>query len=175
MAATAPPVALENRVDDEKDQFEIKSYNVQCFCDVLCCTTKDLVLRNDELYYKYWCTPCNCGKEAHYPYGELSGVGEVKMCCCCPAVNPGFQDSPEGPTTFLIGCCGDQEMTTEIVEELKQRTRARGDIGQMKKTEELRENMTVLLAKVSRLEANVAAIMKHLKVPAPTESEMKMQ
>uniref|UniRef100_A0A6U3CCT7 Uncharacterized protein n=1 Tax=Lotharella globosa TaxID=91324 RepID=A0A6U3CCT7_9EUKA len=172
--AEHPPQELVDRVDDEKDQFEVKHYDVRCCCDWFCCHSKDLALRNDELYYKSWCAPCNCGEEKHYPYGELSGVGEVKQCCCCPAINPGFVQ--EGETPFMLGCCGDQEITTEVVEELKKRTRARGDIGQMKKTEQIKEDMNVLLAKVSKLEANVAAIMKHLKVPPPGEtSEQKMQ
>mmetsp|Transcript_12911 Transcript_12911/g.31644 ORF Transcript_12911/g.31644 Transcript_12911/m.31644 type:complete len:176 (+) Transcript_12911:35-562(+) len=167
------PHPLMDRVDDEKDQFEVKHYDVRCCCDVLCCHTKELTLRNDELYYRTWCTLFNCGEEKQYPYGELAGVGEAKQCCCCPAINPGFEH--EGDTPFMLGFCGDQQITTEIVEELKKRTRVRGDIGQMKRTEEIKENMSVLLAKMSRLEANMAAIMKHLKIAPPTENQQQMQ
>mmetsp|Transcript_12123 Transcript_12123/g.16819 ORF Transcript_12123/g.16819 Transcript_12123/m.16819 type:complete len:165 (+) Transcript_12123:27-521(+) len=162
----------DQKMDDQKDQFEVKHYDVRGCCDSCCCLTKDLTLLDDELHYKSWCYACNSGQEKVFPYGELSGMGEVKQCCCCPAINPGF--SHENETPFTIGCCGDQKVTTEIVEELKKRARARGDIGQMKKTTELHRNMNELLAKVARVEASVAAIMKHLKIRSPME-EQKMQ
>mmetsp|Transcript_25913 Transcript_25913/g.36115 ORF Transcript_25913/g.36115 Transcript_25913/m.36115 type:complete len:170 (+) Transcript_25913:109-618(+) len=166
---SAAPKPFQDQVDDDNAVFENKTYDVRGWCDVLCCAEKVLTLTNDSVEYHSNCV-FGCHDDRSYPYGELSGVGTAKACGCCPGIKPGFP--VPGPDGIVVGCCGDLDLTNEIVGELQKRSRQRGDIGQMKRTEEMQEDMKLLLTKVSRMESNLALVMKALKV-APAQ-EVKM-
>uniref|UniRef100_A0A7S2LLC8 Uncharacterized protein n=1 Tax=Leptocylindrus danicus TaxID=163516 RepID=A0A7S2LLC8_9STRA len=94
-----------------------------------------------------------CGKNvSRRPYGELGSVDKSSICCF-QALHSNF-----GP--IMPGCGCDGEKVDFAVAELKKRMKARGDTGQIKRTEEL-------LKKFNALDAKLDLIMDHLKIEKP--------
>jgi len=60
------------------------------------------------------------------------------------------------------GCGCDEQKVDEIVSDLKQRMKGRGDTGQIARAEEQ-------LDKIAQLEAKVDLILDHLNIPQPNE------
>lgn len=94
-----------------------------------------------------------CGKNvSRRPYGELGSVDKAN-CCCFQSMASNF-----GPITPGCGCDG--EKVDFAVAELKTRMKARGDTGQIKRTEEL-------LKKFNALDVKLNLIMDHMKIQQP--------
>mmetsp|Transcript_505 Transcript_505/g.567 ORF Transcript_505/g.567 Transcript_505/m.567 type:complete len:180 (-) Transcript_505:116-655(-) len=129
-----------------------------CFPCMACCAMQELTLRleAEEVYV----TSKNiCDQRNHrLPYGELAGVGIGKNCCGCYTIT-GLAHVPE----ISPGWGGEEELEEilEIVANLKARQKARGDTGQIQRSEEA-------LQRVIRMEQKVDAIMKHLNIADPT-------
>lgn len=82
-----------------------------------------------------------CGKHvSKRPYGELGSV-DRSTCLCCISVESAF-----GPISPGCGC--DTERVDEIVMELKQRMRQRGDTAQIQRTEETLQRLTEVETKL---------------------------
>ncbi len=84
-----------------------------------------------------------CGRHtSKRPYGELGHI-EKANCCCFVSVRSGFGEiSP--------GCGCEKDTVDEIVLELKQRMRARGDTAQIVRAEET-------LSKLGEIEAKLVS------------------
>jgi len=84
-----------------------------------------------------------CGKHvSKRPYGELGSV-DRSTCLCCVSVESAF-----GPISPGCGC--DAETVDEIVNELKQRMRERGDTAQILRAEQTLERLEDVEAKLVR-------------------------
>lgn len=90
------------------------------------------------------------------PYGELGSV-DRGTCCCCISVESAF-----GPLSPGCGC--EQEKVDEIVTDLKQRMRTRGDTAQIQRAEET-------LERLDQVDAKLDAILDHLNIPKPMKME----
>eukprot|EP00978_Attheya_sp_CCMP212_P002821 scaffold5798_cov61-Attheya_sp.AAC.2 len=101
-----------------------------------------------------------CGKTvSRRPYGELGSV-DKSNCLCCYSVTSGLGE-------IAPGCGCDEQKVDEIVSDLKQRMKGRGDTGQIARAEEQ-------LDKIAQLEAKVDLILDHLNIPQPNEMDRTM-
>ena len=66
-----------------------------------------------------------------------------------------------------LGC--ETELVETIVNELKERMKARGDTGNIKRAEQTIDMVAKVQNDVSALTAKVDLILKHLSIPAPDE------
>jgi hypothetical protein len=139
LTATAIGEAPEVKVEDTV-VFEHREFDVQNTCENCCaCFTasSQLVLEPNEVFLiKKNC--CGTTKK-RLPYGELGSVDEITACGCCAAFNAGSLAAagPNGEAGAIQPGCGcSKELVSEIVEELNQRQRHRGDTAKMKMAEE---------------------------------------
>lgn len=123
--------------------------------------TRRLDLESEEVVLHSDCC-LGCHTVTRMPYGELGNVSQTKMCCCT-----GFSS---GLISITPGNCCETSLVGAVVRELQDRMKARGDTGNIKRTE---ENALQL----SHLHAKVDAVMAHLQiaaVPAPMEMKERM-
>ena len=84
-----------------------------------------------------------CGKHvSKRPYGELGSV-DRSTCLCCVSVESAF-----GPISPGCGC--DTATVNDIVDELKQRMRLRGDTAQIQRAEQTLERLDEVEHKLVR-------------------------
>jgi hypothetical protein len=96
-----------------------------------------------------------CGKtELKAPYGELGSVGKSN-CCCFVSVTGGVGE-------MCIGCGCSNKKVDEIVFELKERIRGRGDTAQIKRQEDT-------LKRLDDVESKLDLIIAHMKIPVSSE------
>merc|ERR1712232_788896 len=89
-----------------------------------------------------------CGKYvSKRPYGDLGHV-DRSNCLCCVSVTSAF-----GPIAPGCGCS--ESRVDEIVQELRERVKSRGDAAQIRRSEETLE----------RLDAKLNALMEFLRIP----------
>jgi len=146
---------------------ETKAYNIQNYCEVLCSILPicwcnfplkhELVLEPEEVVTTR--KTCCAENVQRKPYGELGSVDITQSCGCCWSVNGG----PGGQISPGWGC--NRSVVQEIHRELKCRQQTRGDQGQIQRADQTLQSVTAIHQKVDHLEANMAAIMAHLKVP----------
>ena len=84
------------------------------------------------------------------PYAELGSV-DRGSCLCCVSV-----ESALGPISPGCGC--DERRVDDIVLELKQRMRYRGDAAHVQQAE-------LTLTRLEQVEAKLDVIMAHLSIP----------
>lgn len=119
----------QENMDRDMIVFEHKDYDVtnnyfrMCTC---CMGHQQLNLEHEEANLNV--KTCCSNSTERRPYGQLGSVDEAKQCGCCVLVssnlgmiNPGW------------GC--EEDVVSEIVVELKQRMKARGDTGNIQRQE----------------------------------------
>jgi hypothetical protein len=95
-----------------------------------------------------------CGTNiAKHPYGELGSVGRGNCFCCVSA------DSAFGPISPGCGCDG--EKVDDVVTILKERVRARGDTGQIQRTEQTLQRLHEVDTKLVRPFCNTGKYIPH--------------
>mmetsp|Transcript_19058 Transcript_19058/g.44394 ORF Transcript_19058/g.44394 Transcript_19058/m.44394 type:complete len:156 (+) Transcript_19058:75-542(+) len=98
-----------------------------------------------------------CGQSvSKRPYGELGSV-EKATCLCCVNASSSFGD-------ICPGCGCETDLVEDLVRELKDRQRGRGDTAQIKRAEQT-------LQRLDDIESKLDAIMSHLKIPDPGPME----
>jgi hypothetical protein len=121
-----------------KEILESKTINVSNYMEMICsCTTRELVLDAEEANLGiYKCGGCQTIKSRR-EYGELGFVEKQKSCICCFKVASDLSPIP-GMGDMVPGCpCTNRSQVNVIVQELRERMSARGQVGQMKKQEKL--------------------------------------
>jgi hypothetical protein len=84
-----------------------------------------------------------CGQHiSRRPYGELGSVDRGNCLCCVSIVSSFGEISP--------GCGCEREIVDEIVTELKQRMRRRGDTAQIQRAEQMLQRLDVVESKLVR-------------------------
>mmetsp|Transcript_10702 Transcript_10702/g.30581 ORF Transcript_10702/g.30581 Transcript_10702/m.30581 type:complete len:226 (+) Transcript_10702:115-792(+) len=162
-------------------QFERIEYDVtDRFCQWLCLLTcpihwlplvpgvmgtKTMILEEEEAVLNINCQPF-CNIDTRRPYGELGSVDQ-HHCLCCTGVSSGLSSS--APLYVGWGC--EHDRVAEIVAELKKRMKARGDTGQLAKTEEALQEIQALRHELSSMKADMKLVLRALNVP---DHEMTM-
>ena len=119
--------------------------------------SKTIILEEEEAVFKA-SNPC-CKVETRRPYGELGSVDEGN-CLCCVGVTSGLTKGQ--PVNPGWGCNAPYVM--EIVKDMKQRMKTRGDTGNIQRAEKTYEE-------VRALRSDLHKVMDHLKIPhAPMSS-----
>lgn len=131
----------------EEPTFDTQSWNVMCCCEHLNCVSRTVELGPDEVTIRTVRGLDRATITERRPYAQIDDVQKNKGCGCC--VNMTAGDLLPEPLSNGTGC--DDATITQIVDELKRRIDIRGNIGQMKKLEQimakvddLRVLMTVL-------------------------------
>merc|ERR1719189_1548065 len=120
------PEASAGKVVLERKEIDVASY-----IEKLCCTQKTLQLTEEEAILDIQaCGCCN-----HYvqkrEYGEIGYVEKQKNCICCFSVSSNLSPIP-GQGDFTPACpCTNRTQVTSIVQELRYRMGARGQVGQI--------------------------------------------
>mmetsp|Transcript_15385 Transcript_15385/g.20169 ORF Transcript_15385/g.20169 Transcript_15385/m.20169 type:complete len:160 (-) Transcript_15385:180-659(-) len=154
------------RVDNEgtpDHTYDVSDVFLKLFC---CCGTQKLLLYPEEAHLV---TQVPCGKEhKKLPYGELGSVDKVNFLCC-HSFNSSFTEQGIAP-----GCCGigKQSFVDEIVTELKERMRARGDTGQIKRAEETVEMLKALTTRMDGIESKLDRVLQKLDGNSPIQNMM---
>lgn len=115
---------------------------------------KTLRMEAEEAVLSYDCLCCD--GNTRRPYGEL---GSVDVSHCGPCI--GFSSNLAKDFPIYPGNCCETALVNEIVDELKNRMKQRGDTGQIKRTEAMAEH-------VLAIETKIDAIMAHMNIPIPT-------
>lgn len=165
---------------DNAVKFDIKEYAVTdpVIQAILCLTcplhflpcipgilgTKTMVLEEEEAVLKINFKPF-CSIETRRPYGELGSV-DKHHCLCCVGVASNLSSSI--PLYLGSGC--DEERVSEIVAELKKRMKARGDTGQIARTEEALKEIHQLRNELIELKADMKLVLRALNVPEASEA-----
>lgn len=148
--------------------FAHKEFDVTNSCAKLCScgmASSMLVLEADEVFLRN--EDC-CGSETkRMPYGEIGSVDQRFACGCWSSFNAGgLAPGVDGaPGQISPGCGCEKGKVSEIVEELNQRQRQRGDVAQMKRADEQAKNIKIISDRMNVMEAKMDAIMEHLEVP----------
>jgi hypothetical protein len=124
-----------------------------------------LTLETEEAHYKV-VTPCST-ETKRMPYGQLGSVDKKTACGCCIGVDSNLTPGEGMMISPGLGC--ETELVETIVNELKERMKARGDTGNIKRAEQTIDMVAKVQNDVSALTAKVDLILKHLSIPAPDE------
>mmetsp|Transcript_18698 Transcript_18698/g.45064 ORF Transcript_18698/g.45064 Transcript_18698/m.45064 type:complete len:169 (-) Transcript_18698:188-694(-) len=158
MAAAAPDASVV---------FERKEYNVVDFCRQCCCcftASRRLILEPEEAVLEDKNICCTSTKRA--PYGEM-GTVDKSNCLCCVGMTTGLTGSGEGAQPISPGCGCSEALVNEILEELKKRIKARGDTGQIQRTEKTQQLLQVTVGQVTELNAKVDLILRQMNIQPP--------
>jgi len=130
---------------EKKKEFPTKAYDVSNYIAMLCgCTTQELVLEKEEaVLTTNQCLGCNSVRQKR-EYSELGSVQAVKSCFCCRAVASDIGGLAPG-----FGCSG--SVVTQIVDDLRERMNARGDIGQIQKQEKLLKGLAPVMSELAAI------------------------
>jgi len=125
---------------------------------------KTLTLEEEEAYYEVHCGICNA--DTRRPYGELGSVDKTNVLCCKGVSSDLFRGWCVAP-----GCGCQEEKVDEIVAELKARMKERGDTGQIRRTDEVVEEVRALREDVSEMKEDMKKIMQALNIEVATVME----
>ena len=125
---------------------------------------KTMILEQEEAVLAIDCQPF-CSIETRRPYGELGSVDQTS-CLCCTGVSSNLSQS----MPLFIGWGCEYNKVGEIVQELKRRMKARGDTGQIAKTEAALKELHELRAEMKELKADMKLVLNALKVPSSSSS-----
>jgi hypothetical protein len=137
---TTPPTAKEQVVSFERVEYDATDYVCQLFlcltCPLHCLPlipgfmgSKRIILDEEEAVAEV--RLCGlCSVDTRRPYGELGSVDKVNFLCCSGVGSDLSKSMP-----IFVGCGCEDDRVSEIVAELKKRMKARGDTGQIRKTE----------------------------------------
>jgi hypothetical protein len=121
-----------------------------------------MILEEDEAVLRTNCQPF-CTIDTRRPYGELGSVDKHR-CLCCSGV---ASDLSSSLPIYIGWGCNDHKVS-EIVQELKRRMKARGDTGQIARTEEALQEIRELRSELDELKADVKLVLAALNVPPTT-------
>ncbi|GAB5356472.1 hypothetical protein AAMO2058_000292600 [Amorphochlora amoebiformis] len=160
-------VALENQQDpDEKWEdlhFDLGPCPGRCCA---CCCGLTIDFKDDHITLKNYECWSFCKNEAEFPYGEISGVTQNRECGCCWGISGlKLPIQPGSP------CCCEGELVKAFVQEVKKRTRAKGDAAQLKATYSVQDDVKMIVNQVGLLngkldsqEKKLDAIIAHMRV-----------
>lgn len=137
----------------ELQKFEHIEYDVtQGYCGPCTCTKTTLYLEPEEvlLVHKTLCS----SQVKRFPYGQLQQVTQATMFCCCTLV----QSSELG--TLNPGCGCDVALVADIAKHLKERMKARGDTGNIRR----QEHANKLAEDTDRM---LDALLTYYRIPIP--------
>lgn len=145
-------LSAEDKVMDMQ-LFEHLEYDVTPgYCGPCFCTKHELTLEAEEVLLV---KTTLCSTEVkRFPYGQLQNVTQAKMCCCCVIVKS------EELGALTPGCGCDVAKVEEIAKHLKERMKARGDTGNIKRQEHANK-----LARDS--DRMLDAILTYYRIPIP--------
>lgn len=165
------------------EPFPIQEYNVtDHFCQGLLLLTcplhflplipghlgsKKMILEEEEAVLQVNCKPF-CTINTRRPYGELGSVDKTHCLCCV-----GVASNLSGTFPIFIGNGCEDEKVSEIVAELKLRMKARGDTGQISRTEETLKEIQELRTELSDLKADMKLVLKALNIPTSDDNLME--
>mmetsp|Transcript_11079 Transcript_11079/g.27257 ORF Transcript_11079/g.27257 Transcript_11079/m.27257 type:complete len:158 (-) Transcript_11079:178-651(-) len=142
-------------------RFEHKELDVSCCIEQLFCGGTKLIMGEEEVELKKKSCAGICNSTKRGPYGEM-GTVDGGNCLCFK----GFSASslmPDGDMQ-CIGCGCEGEKVDEIVAELKNRQKFRGDRAKVRMAE-------ATLSSLEELTSKVDLIMNHLNIEAPGKGE----
>lgn len=146
------------------EAFPVKAFTVTsgcCCCLTLCPATLTLETEEAVFVRKTCCSTDN----KRMPYGQLGSVDKQTSCGCCIGVKSNLTPSEGDMISPKCGC--ETGLVEEIVFELKERMKARGDTGNIKRAEQTIDLVQDVKTEVATLTAKIDAIMAHLNIPAP--------
>lgn len=131
---------------------------------------KRMIMDGDEVVVEVEC-PCY-SVNTRRPYGELGSVDKVKYCGCS-----GVSSNLTKSMPIFIGWGCDDVGVTEIVDELKKRMKARGDTGQIRRTEQALKEVQELRYEMTEMRQDMKALLTHFNVvvPIPSPSEQMVR
>ena len=125
---------------------------------------KTMILEEEEAVLAINCQPF-CNIETRRPYGELGSVDQTS-CLCCTGVSSNLSKS----MPLFPGCGCEYSKVGEIVQELKRRMKARGDTGQIAKTEEALKELHELRVEMKELKVDMKLLLDAMKVPSSSST-----
>eukprot|EP00638_Chattonella_subsalsa_P008649 CAMPEP_0117765978 /NCGR_PEP_ID=MMETSP0947-20121206/20513_1 /TAXON_ID=44440 /ORGANISM="Chattonella subsalsa, Strain CCMP2191" /LENGTH=163 /DNA_ID=CAMNT_0005588895 /DNA_START=173 /DNA_END=664 /DNA_ORIENTATION=- len=161
MAAKVVKVGNEGNPEHTYDVTDV-------FLKIFCCpcSTETLLLYPEEAHL---ITKTPCAKiDKKFPYGELGNV-EKSNFLCCHFLNASFSERGLAPGCYGIG---KESFVNEIVTELKERMRARGDTGQIKRAEETVEMLKALTTRMDGIESKLDRVLQKLDGNSPIQNMM---
>jgi hypothetical protein len=148
-------------------------FDVSNFMEMLNCTTKELRLDVDEAHLKI--NRC-CGLQTYVTHREYAAMGFVekkKSCICCFTLStdmgPSTMEGGMGSGELQPGCpCTNGGRVTMLVQALRERMAARGQVGQIRKQEKM-------LKLILEIEEGLNSYCDHAGIPFPPTQEKMRQ
>eukprot|EP00928_Gymnodinium_smaydae_P029159 TRINITY_DN22035_c0_g1_i2.p1 TRINITY_DN22035_c0_g1~~TRINITY_DN22035_c0_g1_i2.p1 ORF type:complete len:699 (-),score=74.54 TRINITY_DN22035_c0_g1_i2:400-2421(-) len=163
-------IAIPKKVRPQfnKEPLPTKVIDVSGFLDPICLTTKTLRLEAEEAHMEISvCGGCN-SINTKREYGELGFVEKQKSCICCFRVSSDISPIP-GQSDMMPGIpCANRAQVNVIVRELRERMAKRGQVGQIKKQEQI-------LSMISNVEEQMLAMKDNLGLPFPPPEQELMK
>jgi hypothetical protein len=126
------------------ETFPTKTLDVSNYIEMACgCTSKELILDAEEAVLNinkcFGMQTVTSKRE----YGQIGFVEKQKNCICCFKVASDLSPVP-GMSDMVPGCtCANRAQVTSIVQELRERMAARGQVGQIRKQEKMLKMINV--------------------------------
>lgn len=141
-------------------EFDVTNNIEQC----LACSSKQLTLGPEEATLQM-STCCGCQKiTSKREYGELGFVEKQKNCICCFKVASDISPLP-GQGDMAPGCpCTNRAKVSAIVRELRDRMAVRGQVGQIKKQEQI-------MQMIGDINGDMKLVTAHLGIQFPPSQE----
>ena len=167
------PVVADDNTTTYVTRFDHKEYDTTNLCEKFCppgslcmCFSlqQKLILEPEEAVL-VTSTICSTTNQRR-PYGELGSVDKYTSFGICASIVYGQSYLTPG-----LGCS--TELVEEIVAELKQRMKARGDTGQIQRAETMLEELKEVQHDVAALDAKIDAILAHLRITPPGAATME--
>mmetsp|Transcript_78022 Transcript_78022/g.220587 ORF Transcript_78022/g.220587 Transcript_78022/m.220587 type:complete len:324 (-) Transcript_78022:30-1001(-) len=156
------PVPQTTTQPDEKVQgstFEHMDYNMTDYGHAICTCGGHKLLHLGPEEVEVEVTTCCSASKKRSPYGELGNV-QQSVCCGCHWVSSDLE-------AFSPGCGCEAELVEEVVTELKQRMKQRGDTGNIQRQEETIRLLNQLMAKIMHQDAKLNAVLGQMGAPVP--------
>ena len=99
------------------------------------------------------------------PYGELGSVEKVEACGCCYSFSSNLTPgTAEGGGGLSPGCGCSGPLVEDIVSEMKQRMKARGDTGNIQRAEQTLTQVNATRMELAQVNQKLDQIMQHLNI-----------
>ena len=103
-------------------------------------------------------TDCCTTSVQKRPYAQLGNVETSQDCCGTWSIKTDGLSGPEGGGLAPGTACSNKQLVEEIAAELQARKICRGNVGQIREAELMKQEVTLLHAKVD-------LILQHLQIP----------
>ena len=133
-------------------------------CGPNCCETMSLTLDEEEMILRR--TDC-CGNssEQKRPYAQLGNVETSQDCCGTWSIKTDGLSGPEGGGLAPGTACSNKQLVEEIAAALQARKIGRGNVGQIREAELMKQEVALLHTKVD-------LILQHLQIQPPQPEAM---